>query len=184
MSNRRQFLAASAASLVAASMPRLLLAERNVSDPFANAYLGAYQQGLLTISTFQGLVGGEFRMFLEDGTVTNLRLTQVIDHNVVQNASASSSQVRGTAVVLQGSARTTQNALTKPPVQLAQFSAVFSHSASSFTQDTYVLDHARLGRFSAFVVPNSNQTCTVTFCNLVARFAVVSPVHGSGLLSM
>ena len=143
MSSRRHFLAAAAATITFAALPKSLFAERLGGDVFSNASLGAYAQGLLTQATFEKHIGSVFTAFLDNNAVGYLTLEKV-------------------------TAQPASSATTKQ-VQITSFHLSFSTNAV-FSQGTYLLDHGILGRFAAFLVPGDpvkgSGTCGATFCYL------------------
>ena len=159
MSSRRHFLAATAATITFAALPKSLFAERLGGDVFTNASLGAYTQGLLTQATFEKHVGSVFTVFLDNDAVGYLTLQKVVAQPTGANAS---SQLR-----LPGSSATVQ-------LQVTSFHLTFSTKAV-FSQGTYLLDHGILGRFAAFLVPGDsvkgNGSCGATFSYLTSAEA-------------
>ncbi|WP_158822883.1 hypothetical protein [Granulicella sp. S156] len=163
MSSRRHFLAATAATITLAALPKSLFAERLGGDVFTNASLGAYAQGLLTQATFEKHIGSVFTAFLEDDAVGYLTLQKVVAQPAGTSAlSNASSQLR-----LPGTSATVQQ-------QVTSFHLTFGTKAV-FTQDTYLLDHGILGRFAAFLVPGDsvkgNGSCGATFSYLESAVA-------------
>jgi len=159
MSTRRHFLAATAATITLAALPKSLFAERLGGDVFTNASLGAYGQGLLTQATFEKHIGSTFTAFLDDNAVGYLTLEKVVAQPTGTNAS---SELR-----LPGTSATVQQ-------QVTSFHLTFSTKAV-FPQGTYLLDHGILGRFAAFLVPGDpvkgNGSCGATFSYLTSAAA-------------
>ena len=160
MSTRRHFLAAAAATITFAALPKSLFAERLGGDVFTNASLGAYGQGLLTQATFEKHVGSIFTVFLDDDAVGYLTLEKV----VAQSSTLSNTSIR---LRLPGTSATVQQ-------QVTSFHLTFSTKAV-FPQGTYLLDHGILGRFAAFLVPGDpvkgNGSCGATFNYLTSTAA-------------
>lgn len=164
MPSRRHFLAASAATVTAAALPKSLLASSTRHEVFTNASLGAYTQGILTQANFESVVGSTFTLFLDNDAVTYLRLVKVIG--------ASTSGLTAT----QGLSRAPLTAARVPrvaPTQTTSFRLSFSTSgAVFFPQSTYLLDHGTLGEFAAFLVPGdpilASGTCSAVFNYLTA----------------
>jgi hypothetical protein len=163
MSSRRQFLAATAATITLAALPKTLFAERLGGDVYTNASLGAYAQGLLTQATFEKHTGSVFTVFLENNAVGYLTLQKVIGLST-DSASSDAASRPG----LPGMLAEQHSAATIQP-QITSFHLTFSTKAV-FSQDTYLLDHGILGRFAAFLVPGDpvkgSGTCGATFCYL------------------
>ena len=159
MSTRRHFLAATAATITLAALPKSLFAERLGGDVFTNASLGAYGQGLLTQATFEKHIGSTFTAFLDNDGVGYLTLEKVVAQPTGTNAS---SELR-----LPGTSATVQQ-------QVTSFHLTFSTKAV-FPQGTYLLDHGILGRFAAFLVPGDpvkgNGSCGATFSYLTSAAA-------------
>jgi len=161
MSSRRQFLATSAAALAVVSLPKSLLAERLGGDVFTSASLGAYTQGILSQATFEGLIGTQFKAFLDNNAVAYLRLESVIGGTSAE-----------TAPRLRGNVATP--ALRTSATQMVSFQVSFSTGGAKFGQGSYLLDHGTLGRFACFLVPSSpagGATCSATFCYLSSAAA-------------
>ena len=159
MSSRRHFLAATAATITLAALPKSLFAERLGGDVFTNASLGAYGQGLLTQATFEKHVGSVFTAFLDDDAVGYLTLQKVVAQPTGTNTSI--------RLRLPGTSATVQQ-------QITSFHLTFSTKAV-FPQGTYLLDHGILGRFAAFLVPGDsvkgNGSCGATFSYLTSAVA-------------
>ena len=177
MSTRRKFIVLSAAALSSAALPKHLLAERLGGPVFSNASIGAYEQGLMTPATFENLVGSEFRIFLEDYAVANLRLNSVT--NKVFGPTPERLKTRQASpklIVPRGADLSISAAATQPTFFQLHFGV---SGGRSFPQDSYLLDHGTLGRFVAFLVPGDSGKCVATMCPQTASIHLSSrPVLG------
>lgn len=167
MSTRRQFLAASSAVCALSALPQRLFAQFAPHDLFANGYVAAYTQGLLTQPNFEAVTGSRFTVLLDDGGYTYLTLESV--------TSLSPATVKSFARVTNTRASLAASQASIPAPQTESFSVQFSVSGAPLSQQTYLLDHGTLGRFSAFLVPSggSTNTCTAIF-NYVAPGTVIT----------
>src|ERR1700761_1991350 len=185
--NRRQFLTVSTLSVLATTLPKSLLAQQNPGI-FSPGNLGAYQQGLINPEMFRNLVGETMTLFVDDGKYAYLRLVKVVDHTADKAAAAATRQARTCATTpaqgAAGSSAGTSSATTVSPdsvldainAKMVSFSLIFATSGAKFTQDTYIADSPRLGRFAIFVVPTGNGMASATFGQLGANApAVVFP---------
>jgi hypothetical protein len=166
MSNRRQFLASSAAAVTMAALPSSLFAERMGGKVFTNASLGAYAQGTMTQETFEGVVGSSFKIFLDDFRAAQLRLL-----SVTPLGAAAATATNNAAPVIKTRAsvgRGTVAPVAPPKQQVTGFYLTFSIVGEAFPQDSYLLDHGTLGRFAVFLVPGGTGNCTATFCQLTS----------------
>jgi hypothetical protein len=158
MPTRREFLAATSAACVLAALPKALLGQQAGGAVFSNASLGAYDQGILSLASFQGLVGSTFMAFLDDTCVAFLQLVSATA--VASHARDAGSRIGTVAGARMQAPRPTQNALDT-------FTLNFTTGTTALPQLTYLLDHGTLGRFAVFLVPGAElaglQTCTASF---------------------
>jgi hypothetical protein len=163
MPSRRRFLAASAATLAAAALPKRLIAEQLGANAFTNASLGAYAQGLLTEANFQKQVGSVFTAQRTDGSYGYLTLRSAQTVTVGANSAAKSNPSARIVISTPPAAA---------PMQVSTFALIFDVQGPAFDQGTYVLDHGILGSFAVFLVPgatpNGTPTCLATFSSLVS----------------
>ncbi len=161
MPNRRSFVVASAAGIVAATLPGMSFAQRPGTDIFSEANLGAYAQGLLTQANFERLLGSLFMAFVDDERTAYMRLKSVAGTDSGARAASSSR-------------------LAPPVSSVSSFFARFDTGGMTLGQGTYVLDHGRLGRFAVFLVPGVDAagapTCTATFTHFAPNPVLNSPV--------
>jgi len=170
-------LTLSSAALAISALPGKLLAQHVGVEVFSNGNLGAYSQGLLTLEAFQRLVGSEFRVFFEDGSITPLTLLSVTDRN--QTAEA----ILPAATAPQQKAARAYSEFQRAPVAgltTSAFDLRFSVNGAPLAQQSYTLDHASLGRFAAFLVPGlstaGGNTCTGSFNYLAGSPAAPGPI--------
>jgi hypothetical protein len=176
MQSRRRFLAASAAAITAAALPKNLIAEQlgAGSTVFTNSSLGAYTQGLLTEPNFAAATSSVFTALMPDGTYRNLTLRSAANVTLGSAKSASSApRITIVGTPASGSA-----------VPLSIFQLTFDVQGSSIPQGTYVLDHGTLGSFAVFLVAGQTAagtpTCVATFVSLSnTRVTTSSPRSAS-----
>jgi hypothetical protein len=168
VSSRRNFIFTSAAAVTAAAFPKLLLAQRKGGEVFTPGSLGAYAQGILTQSNFEGLIGSVFTAFLDNDPVAYLSLQKVSAANTLPTPSP-----------LMGIARPATIARPTPLASISSepssFQLIFNNGGAVFDQGTYLLDHGTLGSFACFLVPgmsSNGPTSCATFCYLSAADAV------------
>ncbi|WP_263381036.1 DUF6916 family protein [Granulicella paludicola] len=155
MATRRHFLALSSAALAWAASTRKLFAQASnrLGIPrFSNAALGAYQQGLLTRTNFESVVGSSFHIYMDNQQISELQLAVVTSP---YDTTVTDQPTRPGAIPI------------KRPSPKQTFAVKFTSGSTSVPQDSYVVDHGTLGSFSVFLVPgpksaNAN-TCTATF---------------------
>jgi hypothetical protein len=153
MANRRSFLLTSTAALASACIPAGF-AQPSRQDAFTNASLGAYRQGLLTQSQFERRTGSLFMIFLDETEVLYTRLRSVTPYE------PSPPKPAGRVV----SPRTAVLSSTR---QVNAFTLLFDCDRPLPAQDSYIVDHATLGRFVMFLVPGASPAgdpiCTAVF---------------------
>ncbi len=159
MSSRRRFLAASAATLAAAVLPKGLIAEKSGTSVFTSASLGAYTQGILTSANFSNQIGSVFTALQPDGTYAYLTLRSVQTFTL-----ASPTKPIAAPRVLSGTQPSTSS------LAVSSFQLTFDVQGAPLMQDTYLLDNGTLGSFAVFVVPGATSagspTCMATFASL------------------
>lgn len=180
MPSRRRFLAASAATLTAAALPKSIFAEQSEANVFTNASLGAYTQGLLTLANFAKQVGTVFTVQRDDGSYGYMTLLSAA--SVVLGANAPLKPAPTAPSVAPIAPRISVNPVSAPVVTqgLTTFRLVFDVQGPSLPQQTYLLDHGTLGSFACFLVPGMSSsggpTSSATFCELAAANTVKAPV--------
>ena len=166
MSTRRSFLYLSSTSLAAALVPGTALAQRVGGLVFTPGTLGAYAQGLLSQSSLESYVGTLFLAFLEHDTTAYMRLSQVIPLTAAPVSAQSPVNIRPSSGV-----HSARLGSAQPGMQA--YLAIFQTGGVMIPQDTYVLDHGRLGRFAVFLVPGIDTQGNPT---AVASFASISGI--------
>jgi hypothetical protein len=169
MSNRREFLTASAAVFTSSVLPHSLSAqrpgERVGGEVFTEASLGIYAQGQLTRQRFEELVGSLFMAFLDNSAVAYMRLTHVSEFGPMDVTASSARPANLHAM----QAWNGLPAAGHTPV-VTSFHLTFNTGGQVFKQGSYLVDHGRLGRFAMFLVPGtgtgSAATCGATFSYL------------------
>ena len=160
MSTRRSFLKVSTAACAVSALPANLFAQAPSSNPFTNANLAPYAQGILNKSAFDAVLNTVFTVFTPAGTVY-MRLIRVEELDGTAFAAAS----HGAPTRATGRA-TAVNRATTPTSAGYNFHLSFAVSGPSVAQGTYTIDHASLGRFALFIVPGGTpdaQTAGATF---------------------
>jgi hypothetical protein len=168
--SRRNFITTSAVAVTAAAFPKLLLAQWSRGAVFTPGSLGAYADGILTRSNFQGFIGSVFTAFLENDRVAYLTLQKVI---ALESALV--------PTPLKSVARPAMTAIPAPHASASgssepgSFQLIFNNGGALFDQGTYLLDHGTLGSFACFLVPGMSSggpTSCATFCFLSAADAL------------
>ena len=155
MSTRRSFLKVSTAACAVSALPANLFAQAPSNNPFTNANLAPYAQGILNKSAFDAVLNSVFTVFTPAGTAY-MRLIRVEELNGTAFATASHA-----APTL-----ATGRATATPTSAGYNFHLSFAVSGPTIAQGTYTVDHASLGRFALFVVPGGTpdaQTAGATF---------------------
>ncbi len=170
MSSRRSFLATFAAVAAYLASPLRLLAQaahRQGIPVFSPAALGAAQQGILTASRFEQLVGSSFRAYLDNDVVAEIVLKRVAiptysSAYVAAATTPPSHAPRNTLQTSPGSAK----AKSARPVNC--FYLTFNTGETYIPSDSYVLDHGILGSFTVGLAPGQSvpgdQRAIATFC--------------------
>jgi hypothetical protein len=169
MSSRRRFLAASAATIAAAVLPKGLIAEKSGASVFTNASTGAYSQGILTSANFSNQIGSVFTALQPDGSYAYLTLRSVQTFTL-----ASPTKPIAAPRVISG----TQSGA--PTEAVSSFQLIFDVQGAPLAQSTYLLDHGTLGSFAVFVVPGAtpagSPTCMATFASLSVSATTALPL--------
>jgi hypothetical protein len=169
MYNRRRFLILSSGLVAAAALPAKSFGSGPSQGVFSQQSLGAFNQGTMTQSVFEGVQGSVFTAFLSDGSVAYLRLAKI--EGLGANASTTSNSSSGKllpVIVPRGVTSRTQS------TQVSGFSLRFSVSGPLTEQGTYLLDHGTLGRMALFLVPGEG-SCTAVVIS--AETASALPVR-------
>lgn len=171
MKNRRQFLVASSLAAVATAMPKSLFAvqQRLGGDVFSNASVEPYLQGEMTQAHFEKVIGSTFTIFLDDDRVDYLRLRAVTAGPDLASEAAKLVQTTG------------QQPLWAKTSQPTSFTVHFDYGGDAIPQDSYLLDHGTMGRFTLFLVAGSAQKCLATFCTFDQK-AVSAPTRTVGVV--
>lgn len=159
MRTRRDFLVNSTAVLVSPYLHASLAQSAPAQNVFTNASLGAYQQGILTKAQFEARMGSLFMIFVDESNVLYTRLRAVTPYTAKA------------ATKLPGRLIFPRPSLPAPPRQIEAFTLVFDSDKPLPEQNSYLVDHATLGRFVIFLVPGFSPTgspiCTSVFSNFV-----------------
>ena len=158
VNTRRRFLASSALTVFAISHPGLMLGQQADKNVFSGGFLGAFDQGLMTQGNFEKQLGSLFMMFLDDQSVSYMRLISVMENK------PPTVPVRAKA-----SGRTAKTSEKATPI-VVSFTARFKADKPLEEQGSYVIDHGTLGRFTLFLVPGIDEagapTCSAVFSRL------------------
>lgn len=156
MADRRSFLAMSSGAVLAAALGPAVRAQSTSNSLFSNRNLGAYAQGLMTQATFERLVGSVFTVDLGDGKYAWITLLSAKDASSLTASSSSTSKLR---VSTAGNTAATGRSSSS-------FILNFTTGGKLVPQESYTLDHGRLGSFVAFLVPGDpvkGVTCSAVF---------------------
>jgi hypothetical protein len=163
MPTRRQFLVSSSAVCALSALPKSLRGQQQAV--FTNASIGAYEQGLMTLSNFQTLIGSMFMAILADGSPAYLTLASAkavtmptATTPTVGVAAPTGPTIGVKAMVAQPSAAQAAPLLTTAN----SFQLVFLSGTAVLPQGSYLVDHATLGRFAVFLVPGTTATGAAT----------------------
>ena len=159
MRTRRDFLVNSTAVLVSPYLHASLAQSAPAQDVFTNASLGAYQQGILKQAQFEARTGSLFMIFLDESNVLYTRLRAVKPYTT-KAATRMPGRLIGPRAWLAATSR-----------QIESFTLVFDCDKPLPEQNSYIVDHATLGRFVVFLVPGTSSAgspiCTSVFTTFV-----------------
>lgn len=160
MNTRRAFLRLSAAVASGSLLPHSMWASRIGGKVFTPGTLDGYQQGLLSRASLEKYVGSLFLCLLDDDKTAYMHLhsVQVVEEKVPETPPSFHTGILPR---------------TRPQGQLWEFyKATFLTGGDGIPQDTYVLDHGRLGRNAVFLVPGMDKqgrnTAVATFATMKA----------------
>jgi hypothetical protein len=161
MITRREFLALSTFAVAAPAWAKGTPTDRLGGPVFSEASQGAYTQGLLSRKHLEALVGSLFMVFLDDDAVAYMRLKKVGEFQATVPAPRANL-----------TARPVGSPTAPPAISLESFYAQFDTGGIAIKQDSYLLDHGTLGRFTVFLVPSpdsaAERTCTATFTSFAS----------------
>jgi hypothetical protein len=153
MKNRRQFVYLSLAT-VSVCVLRPLHGQMAETQVFASGNVAAYDHGGLSETVFERHLGSVFTAYVGKTKVISLRLEKV-NHVVAKTVPD----------------RTGKAALPGRPLPaVTAYSLIFDTDGREIPQDSYIVDHGVLGRFTVFLVPgisvSGKKTCIAYFSSM------------------
>ncbi|MFC6646290.1 hypothetical protein ACFQBQ_11980 [Granulicella cerasi] len=170
MPTRRHFLSLSAAAATGLALPRSIHALVPQEQVFSNANLGAYTQGTMTASLFQGMINAEFTVALGNYEYSKIRLRKVTMVNPPTSEQVAAAN-QGKRIYPVG-ADLTQN---RAPLQPSSFTLSFDVEGQAFPDGTYVVDNGTLGSVAITLASGGPGKCLASFSSFVTQ--KVSPVR-------
>jgi hypothetical protein len=163
--SRRRFLKHGAfAAIACAAIPSEALTGRRPDLDPAITGTDIHGHAGVARSAFEGLIGSPFKVTTKSGNASPvwLRLIAVSDLPAIEPVNVGSMAVAPKT--------------SSPAPRTTGYILSFSAGGTSLTQDTYIFENDRMGKFPLFIVPAGPGQYTAVF-NLLDAITVSGPVH-------